>query len=538
MTPLWIVSVGPGRPEWMTLEAVERIRSADVIAVPQPRADELALAERVASKFIPEKAERLYLELPMSYDQTLLEMRWKEAAEAIWKRMKEGRQVALLVLGDASLFGTSAYIVQELLAAHPEAEIQSTPGVISPTACASRLGMPLAVGNQNVTIVPDSEVPENMDRAIATGGTVVLMKISRSIQHVIRHLEERNLLQHARCVIKGGMPEEEIVPDLKALQGKSIPYMSLIVLKVPEGPETVQGGEVAIAPFLHASAPVRPAKGGKVLLVGFGPGNREHLTYRARQAILSADVVVGYVTYLNLIKELLPGKEIIRGGMTEEVSRAITAVEKAREGKVVALISSGDAGVYGMAAPTYEVLMEAGWTPGEPPEVEVVPGVTALNAVASVLGAPLAHDFCAISLSDLLTPWEVIEKRLSAAAESDLITGLYNPKSGRRTKQLMRAQEIFLQCRDPKTPVGIVKSCLRRRQTVNLTTLDGMQNYDIGMLTTVLIGNASTVAYKGLMVTPRGYRRKYRLGTGNVVEGVKAAPVGQQWSLDGGEESP
>ena len=536
MTPLWIVSVGPGRPEWMTLEAVQRIGQADVIAVPQPRAEEHSLAERVAGPHIPESAERLYLELPMSYDVTLLETRWKEAAEAVWTRMAAGRQVALLVLGDASLFGTSAYIVQELLAAHPEAKVEITPGVISPPACASRLGSPLATGNQNVTLGPDSEVPENLDRAIAMGGTVVLMKISRSIQHVIRYLEERGLLAHARAVIRGGMPEEQVVEDLKALQGQNIPYMSLIVLKVPEA----EAGEEVVIEALPNSEPLRPASGGKVFLVGFGPGHREHLTYRARQAILASDVVVGYVTYLNLIKELLPGKEIVRGGMTEEVGRAITAVQKAREGKVVSLISSGDAGIYGMAAPTYEVLMEAGWTPGEPPEVEVVPGITAISSVGAVLGAPLAHDFCAISLSDLLTPWEVIEKRLVAAAQADFIVGLYNPKSGRRTQQLMRAQEIFLQHRNPKTPVGIVKSCLRKRQVVNLTTLDAIQNFDIGMLTTVLIGNSATVAYKGLMVTPRGYTRKYHLESGEVKTGIARAPVGGDWSLGrgAGEVSP
>ena len=149
-------------------------------------------------------------------------------------------------------------------------------------------------------------------------------------------------------VIRGGQSGERIVHDLKELRGENIPYMSLAILKVPEGAEPE---EMPIEP-LAASAPLKPASGGKIFLVGFGPGHREHLTYRARQAILASDVVVGYVTYLNLIKELLPGKEIVRGGMTEEVSRAVTAVEKAREGKVVSLISSGDAGIYGMAAPT------------------------------------------------------------------------------------------------------------------------------------------------------------------------------------------
>jgi precorrin-3B C17-methyltransferase len=252
---------------------------------------------------------------------------------------------------------------------------------------------------------------------------------------------------------------------------------------------------------------------GRILLVGFGPGHPDHLTLRAARAIGEADVVVGYSTYIDLVAHMLDGKEVIQKGMTEELDRCELALERARQGRVVALISSGDVGVYGMAGPTFEVLRRAGWTPESDVAVEVVPGVTALSACAARVGAPLTHDFAAISLSDLLTPWEVIERRIRAAAESDFVVALYNPKSGRRTRQIVRAQEILLEHRRPDTPVALVKSAYREREEIVLTTLADMLAFKIGMLTTVLVGNSNTFTFEGLMVTPRGYDNKYDLET-------------------------
>jgi precorrin-3B C17-methyltransferase len=267
------------------------------------------------------------------------------------------------------------------------------------------------------------------------------------------------------------------------------------------------------------NTPAAPAPGGRILLVGFGPGHADHLTFRAARAIGEADVVIGYRTYIELVAHMLDGKEVIPKGMTEELDRCELALERARAGQTVALISSGDVGVYGMAGPTFEVLQAAGWRPGADVEVEVVPGVTALSACAARVGAPLTHDFAAISLSDLLTPWEVIERRLKAAAESDFVVALYNPKSGRRTRQIVRAREILLAHRDPQTPVALVKSAYREREDIVLTTLEAMLDFPIGMLTTVLVGNGATFVFEGLMVTPRGYRNKYDLETGTVREG-------------------
>ena len=161
---------------------------------------------------------------------------------------------------------------------------------------------------------------------------------------------------------------------------------------------------------------VKPIPTGKIMLVGLGPGSHDYLTARARAAIAEADTVIGYATYIRLIADLLTGKEVIKKAMAEELDRAIEALDRARQGKKVALISSGDAGVYGMAGPTFEVLFQAGWTPDSAIEVEIVPGASALNTCAALVGAPLTHDFCAISLSDLLTPWPTIARRLDAVA--------------------------------------------------------------------------------------------------------------------------
>ncbi|PLT33176.1 precorrin-3B C(17)-methyltransferase [Bacillus sp. V5-8f] len=250
---------------------------------------------------------------------------------------------------------------------------------------------------------------------------------------------------------------------------------------------------------------------GKLLVIGFGPGSYEHITKRAREAIQESNIIIGYKTYVELIEGLLTVQEVISTGMTEEVSRAQEAVKQAENGKKVAVISSGDAGVYGMAGLIYEVLIEKGWTRETGVEVEIIPGISAINSCASLLGAPVMHDACTISLSDHLTPWTLIEKRIDAAAQADFVIALYNPKSGRRTRQIVEAQRILLKYRSPDTPVGLVKSAFRDRQHVVMTNLKDMLDHDIGMLTTVLIGNSSTFFYDGLMITPRGYQRKYTL---------------------------
>jgi precorrin-3B C17-methyltransferase len=249
---------------------------------------------------------------------------------------------------------------------------------------------------------------------------------------------------------------------------------------------------------------------GILYVVGIGPGAQDHATPAALKAIAESQLVVGYTTYIKLVRHLLEGKEIVKTGMTEEIGRARAAIERARDGATVSLISSGDAGVYGMAGLVFQVLKEMGWKKGDSPELRLIPGMTALNSCASLVGAPLVHDSCSISLSDLLTPWSVIEKRIEAAASADFVIGLYNPASGRRTRQIVDAQAIIRRHREGNTPVALVKSAYRDMEQVVLTNLDTFLDYEIGMLTTVIIGSSNTFMFEGYMVTPRGYTNKYR----------------------------
>ncbi|ALA58023.1 precorrin-3B C(17)-methyltransferase [Nitrospira moscoviensis] len=259
---------------------------------------------------------------------------------------------------------------------------------------------------------------------------------------------------------------------------------------------------------------------GILYVVGIGPGAEAHATPAALKAIAEAQLVVGYTTYIKLVRHLLDGKDIVKTGMTEEIGRARAAIERARAGATVALISSGDAGVYGMAGLVFQVLQEIGWKRGDSPELRLIPGMTALNACASLVGAPLVHDFCSISLSDLLTPWSVIARRIEAAASADFVIGLYNPASGRRTRQIVDAQAIIRRYREASTPVALVKSAYRDMEQVVLTDLENCLDYEIGMLTTVLVGSSHTFIYEGYMVTPRGYTNKYSFD-GTVLPGQR-----------------
>ncbi len=244
---------------------------------------------------------------------------------------------------------------------------------------------------------------------------------------------------------------------------------------------------------------------GRLYLVGIGPGNLNQITPAAKTAIIEADVVIGYNLYIDLIESLKrPGQIIEPSPITQEQQRAQRAIELAQWGLTVAVVSSGDCGIYGMAGLVLEELQAADWN-GKTPQVQVFPGISALQSAASRVGAPLMHDFCAISLSDLLTPWDVIQKRLNAAASGDFITALYNPRSQKRTEQIVAAQSIFSQHRSPDTPVAIVERAYREDERVTLTTLAKMLEHPIDMLTTVIIGNSSTCNYAEWMITPRGY---------------------------------
>ncbi len=241
----------------------------------------------------------------------------------------------------------------------------------------------------------------------------------------------------------------------------------------------------------------------KIYVVGIGPGAYEQMTIRAARILKDCDVIVGYTVYVDLVKEHFAEKEFLTTPMRKEVERCEMAFEEAKKGKIVAMICSGDAGVYGMAG----LMLEIGKNHPQI-QVEVVPGVTAATGGAALLGAPLIHDFALISLSDLLTPWEKIEKRLLAAAEADFVICLYNPSSKKRYDYLQKACDLMLRHKSENTVCGLVSNIGREKEAMELMTLKALREAKVDMFTTVFVGNAQTKVIQGRMVTPRGYRNE------------------------------
>ena len=257
-------------------------------------------------------------------------------------------------------------------------------------------------------------------------------------------------------------------------------------------------------------------KNGKIYVAGIGPGNEADVTPAVAQALRDSDVIVGYKYYFRFVEPFLKqGTECVDTGMKRERDRAQQAFELAEQGKTVCVISSGDSGIYGMAPLIWEMKRER----GSDIEIEVLPGISAFQKAASLLGAPIGHDFCVISLSDLMTPWELIEKRIIAAAQADFVTAIYNPKSNERYWQLYRLKELFLKERSFDTPVGYVRQAGRDEEAVSVTTLADFDPEQVDMFTVVLIGNSQSYNWNGTMITPRGYYRE---------EQDEAAGIGQE----------
>ncbi|MBC5619532.1 precorrin-3B C(17)-methyltransferase [Butyricimonas hominis] len=281
---------------------------------------------------------------------------------------------------------------------------------------------------------------------------------------------------------------------------------------------------------------------GKIYVVGIGPGSEEDITPAVRAAITRSDVVVGYKYYFNFIQSVIhPGTECIDTGMKKEKDRAALAFEYAEQGKTVCVVSSGDAGIYGMAPLVLEMKREK----ASPVEVEILPGISAFQKGAALLGAPIGHDFCIISLSDLMTPWEKIERRIEAAASADFVTAVYNPKSEGRYWQLHRLKEIFRQYRSPENPVGFVRQAGRDEQEIKITTIADFDPEEVDMFTIVIIGNSQSYAWDDKIITPRGYYREQRTDEVGIGQEImmrsfrtieselqnKDIPLGRKWAL-------
>lgn len=281
---------------------------------------------------------------------------------------------------------------------------------------------------------------------------------------------------------------------------------------------------------------------GKIIVAGIGPGSQEDITPAVLQAVKSADIIVGYKYYFQFIEPLVKeGAICVDTGMRKERERATEAFHFAEKGNVVCVISSGDAGIYGMAPLVFEMKTER----ASDIDIEVLPGISAFQKAAALLGAPIGHDFCVISMSDLMTPWQTIEKRIFAAASADFVTAIYNPKSKGRYWQLNRLLEIYLAERDPQTPVGYIRQAGREEEKVTITTLTDLDIEEIDMFTILIIGNSQTYAFQNHIITPRGYYRDQKeedssIGQSIMIESFKTInrelqnpniPLGQKWAL-------
>lgn len=247
---------------------------------------------------------------------------------------------------------------------------------------------------------------------------------------------------------------------------------------------------------------MRRSRMGKIFVVGIGSGKKECMTLCAVKALEKSDIIIGYSTYINFIKEDFFGKEFISSPMKGEKQRCKDVVERAKSGSTVSIVSSGDAGIYGMAGLIFETAKNMNFNG----DIEVIAGVTAASACAAALGAPLTHDFAVISLSDLLTPWSLIEKRIKLASEADFVICFYNPKSKGRSNYISEAEKIMLEIKHENTPVGIVKNAGRDNESVVICKLKGMSEKDIDMSSTVIVGNSQSFEFMGKIITPRGYK--------------------------------
>lgn len=265
---------------------------------------------------------------------------------------------------------------------------------------------------------------------------------------------------------------------------------------IKEGENTTAENKICQCDSLHSHGIIR--------VIGIGPGEELQMTPQAVNALNDSDIIVGYNTYIALIKDLINDKEVVGNGMRQEVDRCQKAVDLAAEGHKVAVVSSGDPGVYGMAGLVLELLQKI--PADKRPGCEVIPGLTAANTSAAALGAPLMHDYAVISLSDLMTPWDQIKKRAKLAAEGDFVIAIYNPKSRGRATYLDQIRDIVLQYRKPETPVGIVRKAGRPGMNTTISTLEKLPEEQVDMQSTVIIGNSNTYVSDGKMITPRGYK--------------------------------
>jgi precorrin-2 C(20)-methyltransferase len=485
MGRFWAVGVGPGDPGLVTLKAVEILRRVHVIYHAGRQEDSGRALEIVRAHLRPDQSVRALLAEPMSVVSACDDQApYRRGVEQILADCRRGLDVAFVTEGDPTLYSTAAYVWELLAKLDSSIRAEIVPGVSSITAAAARAGWPLAQRDEMLAVVPASYHAAGISSLLEQFPSVCLLKARAVLPELEPMLRQATPDRRALYVENLGTPREWMTQDLAEAAGRK-EYFSLVLVRRQER---------------AAHEPPTKQSPGKVWVVGLGPGAPELVTRNAHAVLRRADVVVGYEGYVKPLVSLDLRAELRSSPIGAESERAALALDLARAGRQVVLVSSGDAGVYGMAS----LLLETAEAMPDL-DIEIVPGVTAATAAAALLGAPLGHDFACVSLSDLLTPWEIIERRLEAAGEADFVLALYNPLSPRRTWQLPRARDLLLRFRRPETPVGLVEKAYRAGSRVWQTTLGALGTDGVNMETLLIVGNSQTRVINGRIITPRGY---------------------------------
>ena len=479
---LYGVGLGPGDPELVTVKAARLIAAADVVAYHSARHGH-SIARGIAEPYLRAGQVEEHLVYPVTTESTdhpggyagAMEDFYREAAERIAAHLDAGRNVALLAEGDP-LFYSSYMHMHTRLTQRFDAVI--VPGVTSVSAASAATGTPLVQGDEVLSILPGTLPVDELKRRLADTDAAVVLKLGRSYPAVREALSSTGRLDEAFYVERASTARQRVLPAADVDDAK-VPYFSLAM---------VPGA---------SRRPAAPT--GSVAVVGLGPGDTDWMTPQSRRELAAATDLIGYGPYLDRIRAG-DGQRRHPSDNTDEPARARLACTLAEQGRAVAVVSSGDPGVFAMAT---AVLEEAKQWPGV--AVRVIPAMTAAQAVASRVGAPLGHDYAVISLSDRLKPWDVIAARLTAAAAADLVLAIYNPASKSRTWQVGAMRDLLLEHRDPGTPVVIGRDVSGPREDVRVVRLADLDPADIDMRCLLIVGSSQTQWYDDRVFTPRRY---------------------------------
>jgi precorrin-2 C20-methyltransferase/precorrin-3B C17-methyltransferase len=483
------VGVGPGDPELVTVRAARLISAADVVAYHCARHGR-SVARAAAAPYLRAGQAEEVLRYPVTTEGTdhpdgyagALADFYQEAAGRLAVHLAAGRDVVVLCEGDPGFYGSYQHLHARL---RGRFRASIVPGVSSVAAAAAAVGLPLVQHDESLAVLAGTLPADVLRSRLAGADAVAILKLGREFEKVRAALAETGLLARAHYVERAGTGEQRVAP-LAGIDPATVPYMSL-----------------ALVPGRGQRAPVPPG----VTVVGLGPGDPAWLTPESAAAIAAATDLVGYQTYLDRVPHR-PGQRRHASGNTAEADRAALALGLAAKGGRVVVVSSGDPGVFAMAS---AVLEEAAASAGQwaGVEIEILPGVTAAQAVASRAGAPLGHDYCVISLSDRLKPWPVIADRVDKAAAADLVLALYNPASRTRTWQAAAVRDLVLRHRAPATPVVVGRGVGQAGEQVSITTLGEFDPASIDMSTLLIIGSSATRTFahgeREKVFTPRRY---------------------------------